>query len=142
MKRFLLLVFAFCALSCFAMDKDEEIFYRAIAWVESRNNDRVIGDGGNAVGRYQLWKIYVDDVNRIRGGSYYSYEDRYDASKSLEMVKVYVEHYSKRYERLTGKEATWEIKARIHNGGPNGWKKASTIRYWKKIREYMLARGL
>lgn len=136
MKRFLLLVAVLCSTLCCASDKDAEMFYRAIAWVESRNNDNAIGDGGRAVGRYQLWKVYVDDVNRISGRSY-TYDDRCDAGKSLEMVKIYLAYYGRRYERLTGKKATWEILARIHNGGPNGWKKKSTKKYWDKVDRYM-----
>ena len=37
----------------------------AIEWVESKGDANAIGDGGE-LGPYQLKKIYVDDVNRIR----------------------------------------------------------------------------
>lgn len=110
--------------------------YSAIAAVESNNRDSAIGDKGNAVGRYQIWKIYVDDVNRISGKKY-TYDDRKDAVKSLEMVKIYTDHYGKRYERLTGKKVTDEVKARIHNGGLNGYKKAATLKYWNKVKKEM-----
>ena len=36
-------------------------------------------------------------------------------------------------ERL-GRPVTLEDIARIHNGGPNGYKKQSTIPYWKKVQ--------
>lgn len=110
--------------------------YSAIATVESNNNDRAVGDNGNAVGRYQIWKIYVDDVNRISNKKY-TYADRYNAVKSLEMVKIYTAHYCKRYERITGKKANDEIIARIHNGGLNGWKKQATVKYWNKVNKEM-----
>ncbi|HQG06785.1 MAG TPA: hypothetical protein PLX18_11665 [Anaerohalosphaeraceae bacterium] len=43
-------------------------------------------------------------------------------------------HYGKRYKRITGKPATLEILARIHNGGPDGWKKISTAAYAAKVK--------
>lgn len=110
---------------------------RAIAEVESGgqiNRDTCVGDKGKAVGRYQIWETYVDDVNRILGYKKYSYEDRKNASKSIQMVYIYLTHYGKRYERLTGKKCTDEIYARIHNGGPNGWRKESTVKYWHKVQ--------
>lgn len=115
--------------------------YEAIATVESNGNDYAIGDNGNAIGRYQIWKIYVDDVNRIcklkRIEKQYTYSDRTNREKSLEMVKIYTDFYAARYERLTGNKATAEIKARIHNGGFDGWNKNSTVKYWNKVKREM-----
>lgn len=110
--------------------------FTAIATVESNGNDYAVGDRGRAIGRYQLWKVYVDDVNRIAGTSY-TYADRTDPEKALQMVKIYIGHYAARYERLTGKTATDEVKARLHNGGPNGYKKGATIAYWNKVKKEM-----
>ena len=110
----------------------------AIAIVESNNNPDAEGDFRRdvpmAIGAYQLWKIYVDDVNRIYG-SEFSYDDRWDAAKSREMVRLYLIHYGKRYSRLTGKPCTLEVLARIHNGGPNGFKKEATKKYWSKVKK-------
>lgn len=111
--------------------------YEAIAYVESRGIDCAVGDNGRAVGRYQLHKIYVDDVNRIAKTNY-TYTDRLDAEKSLSMVKIYLDYYGKRYTRLTGKPVTDEVKARIHNGGPDGFRKQSTSGYWEKVKEAMV----
>lgn len=106
----------------------------SLAIVESNNNDYAIGDNGKAVGRYQIHQICIDDVNRITGGAYVV-NDRYDPVKSAEIVSAYLYHYGLQYERQTGKSATIEVLARIYNGGPNGWKKNSTIKYWNKIQE-------
>ena len=122
--------FAFCG-------EVSEKLLDAIEIVESNCNANAIGDKGNAVGSFQIWKIYVDDVNRIIGKKKYTYDDRYDRKKSREMTRIYLEHYGKRYERITKKEATSEIYARIHNGGLNGWKKDSTIKYWKKVKKHL-----
>jgi len=106
----------------------------AIAWVESRGDPRAIGDGGKAVGMYQIWKVYVDDVNRIYGTNY-TYQDRFDPIKSREMTWLYISYYG-RPER-TGRPLNPETLARIHNGGPNGYKKQCTVTYWKKVQKAM-----
>lgn len=122
--------FAFCG-------EVTEKLLDSIEIVESNCDAFAIGDKGNAVGSFQIWKVYVDDVNRIIGKKKYTYDDRYDRKKSREMTRIYLEHYGKRYERITKKVATDEIYARIHNGGLNGWKKDSTIKYWKKVKKHL-----
>ena len=32
---------------------------------------------------------------------------------------------------------TDEDRARIWNGGPNGYKKQATVKYWKKVKEHL-----
>ena len=97
----------------------------AIEFVESGGDSNAVGDNGNAIGSFQIWKIYVDDVNRIRGNDKYSYTDRLDRSKSRDMATIYLNHYG----------GTLEEMARIHNGGPQGHKKESTLKYWVKVKE-------
>lgn len=104
----------------------------AISWVESKHDPEAVGDNGKAVGAYQIHKEYVDDVNRIYGTGF-TYEDRKDPGTSKRMVRLYLRYYGARYERITGKKATVDILARIHNGGPNGWKKKATIEYADKV---------
>lgn len=107
---------------------------QAISVVESNKNDYAIGDGGKALGRYQIHVTYVNDVNRIYKTSFTA-KDRTDPVKSKRIVELYLNHYSKRYEKITGRKATNEVKARIHNGGPNGWKKVATLKYWAKVKK-------
>ena len=109
----------------------------AIRMAESGNNPNAIGDGGKAVGVYQLHKIYVDDANRILGSRVYKYSDRTDVYKSTKIVKAVLNHYAKNYERTTGKRCTDEVVARIHNGGPYGYRKQSTIKYWNKVKSHI-----
>lgn len=131
MKRTILALVAASAIQLPATD-----LYEAIAYVESRGIDCAVGDNGKAVGRYQLHKIYVDDVNRIAGTNY-TYTDRMNAAKSLDMVKIYIDHYSRHYTATTGLVATDDIKTRIHNGGPYGYLKDETKKYWERIKEAM-----
>jgi len=93
------------------------------------------GDGGAAIGPLQIHKIYVDDVNTILGYNKYSYEDRNDRQKSIEMAKIYISHYTPKGIRGTLLDKLI-VMGRIHNGGPKGYKKKSTLPYKKKIIKY------
>jgi hypothetical protein len=120
MKYFLLLALASVAHGANALLLD------AIMQVESNGDSSAIGDRGNAVGAYQIHKIYVDDVNRILGKAKYTYDCRKDKAKSRRMTEIYIDHY--------GRGKTDLQKARIHNGGPRGHKKKVTIKYAQKIK--------
>ena len=125
----------------------------AIEWKESEGDQVAEGDNGKAVGAYQLHKIYVDDVNRIikmqtddivgnhnyLPSKQFSYEDRWDKAKSREMVVIYLNHYEQLSQKIKPFSVpenmlVWERMARIHNGGPDGWRKKSTEKYWEKIK--------
>ena len=139
-KLMLTLVVSIMAVGAFAQEMVSEKLLDAIAMQESRNNPNAKGDKRNgkymAIGAYQLWDIYVNDVNRFAKTRYTS-DDRKNPEISREIVRKYLTYYGKRYERLTGKKATNEILARIHNGGPNGFKKPATDKYWGEIQHYL-----
>lgn len=111
----------------------------AIKNVESSGNSSAVGDNGKAVGAYQIHKVYVDDVNKILKNkgfkTRFTYSDRFNAHKSRVMTCIYLNHYGKVYECKTGKKASLEVLARIHNGGPNGYKKQATMKYWNKVKK-------
>ena len=111
--------------------------FAAIAQVESDN-------GATSDNVYQLQSLYVHDCNRIvverlRRAPLRTYaeSDRFDRVQSERMIREYLEHYGERYRRLTGKTPTAEVLARIHNGGPNGWRKEATAVYWEKVKAAM-----
>jgi hypothetical protein len=78
-----------------------------------RDPDAAIGDGGKALGAYQIWSVYwvdaceYDPTLRARG---------YQAVTDREYAERVVIAYLSRYAR------DWSIDtiARIHNGGPAG----------------------
>ena len=123
----------------------------AIEWVESKGDANAMGDNGAAIGAYQIHKIYVDDVNRIRlinaGGEKklcltYNYEDRWSKRLSRGMVATYLLYYEGQTPTDLGRypfgNMSWQERlARIHNGGPDGWKKESTKPYWEKVKARM-----
>ena len=102
--------------------------FSAIEKTESANG--IAGKNGEA-GVYQIRTIYVDDVNRIIGRNAYSYNDRFDKELSEQMMMIYINHYCT--EKRIGRKPVWEDIARIHNGGPTGFRKNSTKEYWRKV---------
>lgn len=82
------------------------------------------------VGPLQIRPILVDDLNRL--GHSFTYADRHDLEKSKAMCRIYLAHYATR-QRI-GREPTAQDMARIWNGGPRGWRKPSTLPYWRKVR--------
>ena len=85
-------------------------FFDAIRFVESTDG-RYLGDqdGGNVHGPYQISAAYLKDAN----------------------------DYWNRWIEKKGYEVSYEVLARLHNGGPNGPKNAGTVEYWNKVKAKM-----
>ena len=109
----------------------------ALIFVESRGNDSVIGDrhlvGNEAVGALQIRPIMVREVNRIlkiQGKTErFDLKDRFDRQQSIRMFMVWKNYHHKNSEP--------EVIARNWNGGPKGYKKDRTIKYWNKIEKQL-----
>ena len=86
----------------------------AIEWVESKGDANAVGDSGRAIGAYQIWEIYVDDVNRIIAlymkdvDFRFTYKDRWDKAQSRTMVGIYTNHYAKHY--LVDTWGNWNVE--------------------------------
>ena len=97
--------------------------------VESNGNDRAYNKSEEAVGCLQIRPIMVREVNRIlkkQGEEYrFKMKDRWDRDKSLQMFWVWKDYHHP--------NSTDEVIARNWNGGPNGYKKKSTEKYWEKV---------
>ena len=99
----------------------------AIAQVESEN-------GSTSPNVYQLTPAYIEDVYRITG----RLVDPNNREESRQAVREYLTHYGRIYMKTSGhKKPNDEVFARIHNGGPNGWRKQATAKYWKKIKQVL-----
>jgi hypothetical protein len=105
---------------------------RAIMQVESGGDPCAVGDGGRAIGPYQIHRAYWADGTRFLGVDW-PYERARCPVASLAVVRAYTQHYARHYKR------PWDAEtiSRIHNGGPRGWQKAATVRYWAKVRAAM-----
>ena len=86
------------------------------------------GDGGAALGPLQIHKAYHADSG-IPG----PYSQCSDYNYSVRVFKAYMARYATK-KRL-GREPTEQDMARIHNGGPNGYKRNSTLSYWSKVKK-------
>ena len=108
--------------------KDIKDIIDAIIFVESSDNDSAYRESEDAVGCLQIRQTMVNDINRIlkRKGSNlrYTYNCRWDRTKSIEMFNIFVDHYN-----LT----TAEEMARCWNGGPRGINNPYTLGYWNKV---------
>lgn len=112
---------------------DIECFLDAIAEVETENNPHAIGDKGRAIGLYQIHRAYWQDGTRILGVDW-DYAYAFDPKKSRKVVKAYLLHY--------GKGKSFVDMARIHNGGPKGYKKKSTLSYARKVETLLQSKKL
>ena len=110
---------------------------QAIRIVESNNIPSAVGDGGNAIGVYQIWESYWKDATEFcnLGGKY---RDCFVPEYADRIVRCYMKRYAT--PRPLGREATMQDIARIHNGGPNGYKKQATLKYWEKVEKILNAR--
>ena len=103
----------------------------AIRQVESGNNPDAVGDNGNAIGAYQIWECYWKDAIEFDPSIGGEYKDCFDVEYSEKVVLAYWKRYATM--KRIGRTPTDEDRARIHNGGPNGYKKEATVKYWSKV---------
>lgn len=122
------------AVNASAMNAWDHPLFVALRRVESSNRVKAVGDNGKAWGVYQIHPGYVRDVNRIYK-TRFTYADRLDPVKAHRMVRLYLDYWGKQYVKRTGRPLTLEVLARIHNGGPEGWRKPATATYWRKVRK-------
>lgn len=99
----------------------------AIAMVESEGNPKRVSRNGLYVGYLQISEILVRECNRIAGYKKYTYADRYDKQKSINMFIDYQEFHNK-----TG---NMEKAIRLWNSGDVNCmvRKARTEGYYKKV---------
>ena len=103
--------------------------------VESAGDDLAIGDNGLAYGCLQMHAGYVQDAAEYAGKDWL-HEDAFDRETSIDIFIAYISRYAT--EDRIGRPVTAEDIARIHNGGPNGWKKKSTEAYWREVRSILI----
>ena len=100
----------------------------AIIYVESRGNTKAHNIKEDAVGCLQIRPIMLREVNRLLGYNKYKLADRWSKAKSIEMFNVIKQHTT---------NPTDEKLAMNWNGGWNGYKKKSTLKYWYKVKQQL-----
>ena len=99
----------------------------AIAMVESECQPNRVSKNGLYVGYLQISEILVRECNRIVGYKKYTYADRYDKQKSIDMFIDYQEHYNP--------DGNMERAIRLWNSGDLKCmtRKASTEGYYQRV---------
>jgi len=118
-----------------------DALWHAIVRVESGGNPRAFNRHRAAWGIAQIRGVCLADINRIARQvgleGRYTVADLADPAKARRIWSLYLGFYGNLYTRQTGRTPTDEVYARIWNGGPNGWRKASTRAYWDRVRSEM-----
>jgi hypothetical protein len=115
------------------------ILLAALIAVESSGDPDAIGDNGLAFGCLQLHAAYVQDAAQFAGESW-THEDAFNPETAEQIVRAYMARYAT--QKRLGRGPTYQDIARIHNGGPNGFKKAATDGYWLKVKKELAKRGI
>lgn len=110
----------------------------ALIKVESKGNDYAVGDVNlpdKAYGCLQVRKPCIDDVNAANGTNYRAESMLGNRALSVWAFNRYMDLYAT--AQNLGHVATNEDRARIWNGGPNGWKSPSTEGYWQAVSKLL-----
>ena len=103
----------------------------AMCEVESNGDCSKIGKVGE-LGCYQILEPYWFDTLEHDPSIGGEYEDVLNKEYSEKVIYAFWDRYATE-ERL-GRPVTDEDRARMHNKGPNGYKKDSSIPYWIKVQ--------
>ena len=117
------------ALACTAHAAPQEAYWKALHYVESGGRLGAIkGDGGAALGPLQITRAFFSDASVP--GAYHQVQD-------LAYARRVATAYYMRYAPEAYRQGNMEVLARIHNGGPRGHQKASTLPYARKLMAYV-----
>lgn len=111
---------------------DDYNIFRAIRIVESGGDDNAVGDGGRSKGPYQISRPYWQDANEHlarHNRRTYDYDTGVWCSLTSEKI---MSAYWHRYGAINN-----EQRARMHNGGPRGHLRDSTLSYWMRVEKQL-----
>jgi hypothetical protein len=112
---------------------DLDRVWKAVCLVESENDPLAVNKLEGAAGIAQIRPCCLQDCNTIVGEPRWCLNDRFDPEESKAMFEVYTTYYCEKHDIPT----TPENRARIWNGGPHGFRKASTLDYWGRVQRRM-----
>lgn len=97
----------------------------AIRAVESGGRTDLVGDNGKAIGPYQIHYEYWRDAVQYDPSIGGQYKDCTNTRYAERVVLAYLSRYTPNWNPQT--------LARVHNGGPRGYKVKATLGYWAKV---------
>lgn len=105
---------------------------------ESDGDDNAVGDRGlanEAYGCLQIRQPVCDDVNRTFGMTLRAAHMLGQRHLSIVVFGLYMHIWAT--ESRLGHPPSDEDRARIWNGGPNGWRAVRTLDYWAAVKAIM-----
>lgn len=110
------------------------ILAAALILVESGGNNGAVGDGGRAIGPLQVHHEVVLDVNRCFR-TRFTHRGMTNRADAIAVLDRYLWMYAQ--PGRIGRAVSNADRARIWNGGPDGWRKAATLGYAERVRRAM-----
>lgn len=138
MARLLVIAFVLIFTSIAHAEMQRQTLLPALIKVESGGRDDSVGDRHlreKAFGPLQIRQPCVDDVNRRYGTRYKAEDCLNNRQLSVWICERYIALYAT--EKSIGRMPTDQDRARIWNGGPQGWKSKRTLVYWAKVQKAM-----
>lgn len=94
-----------------------------------------VGDGGKAIGPYQIWATYWADAvehdpSLVANGE--THQSVRNAAYAERVILAYWSRYAPSWDAQT--------LSRIHNGGPKGHRRKATLGYWGKVQAALMGR--
>jgi hypothetical protein len=108
----------------------------ALIIIESNGDDGAIGDNGKAFGCLQIWECVIRDVN-FTYDTTYKHKEAFYRYNACEISTLYLTRWGKHFQKTYEQLPSTEQLARIWNGGPFGYKKNATIKYWNKVQQQL-----
>ena len=108
-------------------------FFDALRFVESTDG-KYLGDqdNGTVYGPYQISFAYLQDANEYLGTNFTLRQVIDDDSVAVAVMCAYWNRYLPK-----DREPSYELLARIHNGGPKGHENPNTLPFWEKVKTKM-----
>lgn len=112
------------------MNTTNAMLAAALIAIESAGNDLAVGDRGTAIGALQIRPAAVLEVNRVFGTKY-EHARMTNRAEAVQVLDRYLWIYAQ--PSRIGRPVTDTDRARIWNGGPNGWRKTATEAYGRRF---------
>jgi len=98
--------------------------------IESGGDPTAIGDNGKAHGVLQIHKVMVRECNRIAGYDKWTYADRMNPAKSIEMCSVFHAHQKRKHPGATDQRL-------LESWNSGSIRRPATKSYKKKVALYL-----
>lgn len=103
-------------------------YFSALHWVEAEWKVGPIKGKDGELGPLQIREGFWKD-SKVPG--------KYSDCADLEYSKRVAIAYYEKWCPMALEMRDYEIMARIHNGGPKGHRRSSTLPYWRKVRSML-----